>query len=143
MSLQSVKWFESYLTDRKQKVSVNGTKSNVLTVACGVPQGSIFEPLIFRYYVNDMSISISSDCKLLLYADDSTFSRNPDVISEKLGKEQQSCSQWLIDNKLSLHLGKTECVLFGSKRKLKKVDKFQVTCNEPIVTTRPFSLPCK
>jgi hypothetical protein len=107
MSLQSVKWFESYLTDRKQKVSVNGTESNVLTVTCGVPQGSIFEPLLFLYYVNDMSISISSDCKLLLYADDSTFSRNPDVISEKLGKEQQSCSQWLIDNKLSLHLGKT------------------------------------
>jgi hypothetical protein len=58
-----------------------------------------------------------------LYADDSTFShRNPDVISEKLGKELQFCSQWLIDNKLSLHLGKTECILFGSKRKLKKAD---------------------
>ena len=84
-----------------------------------------------------MSISISSDCKLLLYADDSTFShRNPDVISEKLGKELQSCSQWLIDNKLSLHLGKTECILFGSKRKLKKVDQFQVTCNEHIITAQ-------
>lgn len=85
-----------------------------------------------------MSISISSDCKLLLYADDSTFSRNPDVISEKLGKELQSCSQWLIDNKLSLHLRKTECILFGSKRKLKKADKFQVigTCNEHIITAQ-------
>jgi hypothetical protein len=86
-----------------------------------------------------MSISTSSDCKLLLYADDSTFShRNPDVISEKLGKELQFCSQWLIDNKLSLHLGKTECILFGSKRKLKKADKFQVigTCNEHIITAQ-------
>jgi hypothetical protein len=139
MGVKSTKWFEFYLTDRKQKVSVNGTESNCLTVTCGVPQGSILGPLLFLYYVNDMSISISSDCKLLLYADDSTilFShRNPDVISEKLGKELQSCSQWLIDNKLSLHLRKTECILFGSKRKLKKVDKFQVTCNEHIITAQ-------
>jgi hypothetical protein len=33
-------------------------------------------------------------------------------------------------------LGKTECVLFGSKCKLKKVDKFQVTCNEHIITAQ-------
>ena len=115
MGVKSTKWFESYLT------------------------GSILEPLLFLYYVNDMSISISSDCKLLLYADDSTIlfsNRNPDVISEKLGKELQFCSQWLIDNKLSLHLGKTECILFGSKRKLIKVDKFQVTCNEHNITAQ-------
>ena len=39
----------------------------------GVPQGSILDPLLFLYYVNDMSISINSDCQLLLYADDSTI----------------------------------------------------------------------
>ena len=132
MGVISIKWFESYLTERKQKISVNGTESNFLTVTCGVPQGSILGPLLFLCYVNDMSISISSECKLLLYADDSTilFSHgNPGVISEKLGKELQSCSQWLIDNKLSLHLGKTECILFGSKRKLRKINEFQITCN--------------
>ena len=32
----------------------------------------------------------------------------------------ESCSELLVDNKLSLHLGKTECVQFGPKRKLKK-----------------------
>ena len=45
-----------------------------------------------------MSISINSDCKLLLYADDSTilFShKDPQVISKKLGKELESCSNWL------------------------------------------------
>jgi hypothetical protein len=67
-----------------------------------------------------MSISINSDRKLLLYADDSTilFShKDPQDISKKLGKELESCSNWLVDNKLPLHLGKTECILFGSKRK--------------------------
>ena len=68
-----------------------------------------------------MIISIDPDCKLLLYADDSTilFShKDAAVISRKLGKVLESCSAWLVDNKLSSHLGKTESILFGSKRKL-------------------------
>ena len=76
-----------------------------------------------------MSISIQSDCNLLLYADDSTiiFShKDPDVISQKLGKELESCSHWLVDNKLSLHLGKTECIIFGPK----KVKEFKIKCND-------------
>ena len=67
--------------------------------------------------------SIDPDCKLLLYADVSTilFSRSdPDQIANKLGIVLESCSDWLVDNKPSLHLGKTECILFGPKRKLEK-----------------------
>jgi hypothetical protein len=78
MGVRSTKWFQSYLTDRKQNVSAYGTESEFLIVTCGVPQGSIFNPLLFLCYVNDMSISINSDCKILLYADDSRiiFSHN-------------------------------------------------------------------
>jgi hypothetical protein len=86
-----------------------------------------------------MSISINSDRKLLLYADDSTilFShKDPQDISKKLGKELESCSNWLVDNKLPLHLGKTECILFGSKRKLKRVSNFQVSCNNHIISSQ-------
>lgn len=132
MGVLSIKWFESYLTDRQQKVSANGTESDFLGVKCGVPQGSILGPLLFLYYVNDMSASVGSDCKLLLYADDIAIlfsDENPDIISSKLSKELQSCNKWLVDNKLSLHLGKTECILFGTKRKLKKIKEFSVTCN--------------
>ena len=77
-----------------------------------------------------MEISVDSDCKLLLYADDSAiFShKDPNVVAQKLGCILDSCNKWLVDNKLSLHLGKTECVLFGSKRKLKKSSNFSVQC---------------
>ena len=80
-----------------------------------------------------MEISVDFDCKLLLYADDSAilFShKDPDVglVAQKLGCILDSCNKWLVDNKLSLHLGKTECVLFGSKRKLKKSSNFSVQC---------------
>ena len=67
-----------------------------------------------------------------LYADDSAilYSHNdPKVISEKLDLELEMCSKWLIDNKLSLHMGKTECAFFGSKRKLRKLDNFSIECN--------------
>ena len=38
-----------------------------------------------------------------------------------------------MDNKLSLHLGKTESILFGSKRKLKNVETFEVRCGQEII----------
>ena len=79
-----------------------------------------------------MIIGNSLECKLLLYADDSAirFShQDPEVISRKHSSELESCSKWLVDNKLSLHLGKTECILFDSRRKLRKVHNFEIECN--------------
>ena len=79
---------------------------------------------------------ISLKCKLLLYADDSALlvsGSDPNIIAETLSNELKSCRQWLIDNKLSLHLGKTEAILFGSKRKLRKVTSFAVKCDNEII----------
>ena len=45
----------------------------------------------------------------------------------------ESCSNWLVDNKLSLHLGKTECVLFGPRRKLRNITHFHVQCKDHII----------
>ena len=62
-------WFESYLSGREQCVEVDGFKSEFFSVTYGVPQGSILGPQLFLIYINDLSISV--DCDLSLYADDS------------------------------------------------------------------------
>ena len=132
MGIKSVDWLRSYLSNQNQIVNVNDTESDPSLVTCGVPKRNIVGPLLFLCYLNDMELSISSECKLLLYADDSTilYSNNDSlVISDKFGLELKMCRKWLVDNKISLHLGKTECMVFGSKQKLREIIYFSFEYN--------------
>ena len=91
--------------------------SSKIAINCGVPQGSILGPLLFSIYVNDMYSAVS--CKVILYADDSALlvsGNNISTIEYTLSMELEKLNLWLIDNKLSLHLGKTESILFGPTR---------------------------
>lgn len=127
MGVVSVDWFRSYLSDRQQCVGTNGTDSDFLEVTCGVPQGSILGPVLFLCYINDMPISLR--CHLALYADDSALvysGRLVQQVSDFLTQELELCRKWLVDNRLSLHIGKTECILFGTKRRINKAGDFFV-----------------
>jgi len=61
-------WIGSFLTDRTQRVVVNGTSSKWQNVKSGVPQGSVLGPLLFSLYINDMADNIQSH--LISFADD-------------------------------------------------------------------------
>ena len=108
LSQDITKWFQSYLSDRQQLVDVSGTLSSYSKITYGVPHGSIFRPLLFLIYVNDMAGAL--DERLLLCADDSAIlvsDKDVTNIESLLQNELAVVSEWLIDNKLSLHLGKT------------------------------------
>ena len=64
-------WLFDYLTLRKQQVVVDGATSSQVTVASGVPQGSVLGPLLFSIYINGITeIGISPHSYRVLYADD-------------------------------------------------------------------------
>ena len=50
-------WFKSYLSNRKQCVNWICTDSKIVTVSCGISNGSILGPLLFILYVNDYQTS--------------------------------------------------------------------------------------
>ena len=111
-----LKWFGSYLDDRRQVVSVDGLQSEELGVECGVPQGSILGPLLFSLYINDITHA-ASKCKIILYADDTAiyFSHeNAAEIQLALREDFNAVSEWLELNKLTLNASKTKCMFFGT-----------------------------
>ena len=68
----SLELVKSYITNRKQYVEIEDTKSKMLDISTGVPQGSILGPLLFIIYVNDFALS-SEKFKCVMYADDTTL----------------------------------------------------------------------
>ena len=63
-------WLCSYLSGRRQRVTVLGATSEDLPVTPGVPQGSVLGPALFLLYVNDLPEVISSVIIVLMFADD-------------------------------------------------------------------------
>ena len=107
-------WFTSYLSDRKQFVSLHGTNSEYQTLTCGVPQGSVLGPLLFLLYVNDIC-NCSSILEFHLFADDTNVFLSDTSIQKlelNLNIELGIVSHWLNANKLSLNIEKTSFVIF-------------------------------
>ncbi len=121
----SLRLIESYLTNRKQYVEIDGSNSDMLSLTTSVPQGSILGPLLFIIYIN----GIAKATKLFdfsIYADDTTLSTTLEIVIRNipnlntdniLNTELKNVNDWLKLNKLSLNLKKCKYMIFHTHRK--------------------------
>ena len=111
-------WFNSYLTDRFQRVVLSGIESDWVRVTSGVPQGSILGPKLFLMYVNDIPTELNNS-KSSLFADDSKLFRricsivDCFLLQNDLNLLNEWCSTW----KISLNVKKCFSIAFTLKRK--------------------------
>lgn len=111
-------WFNSYLTNRKQRVVIENETSSTGTISAGVPQGSVLGPLLFLVFINDITEGIR--CNIRLFADDTTLfidftdeATGAKLINDDLSTIKQWADKWLV----SFCPSKTESMLISRKHR--------------------------
>ena len=75
-----LRWIKNFLSERKQRVVLNGISSDWTDVISGVPQGSVLGPILFILYVNDLPDKVKSYCKT--FADDTKLYKEIDNLKD-------------------------------------------------------------
>ena len=118
---QILQWIRSYLSNRKQKVFVGSSLSEVLAIQAGVPQGSVLGPLLFLVYVNDIVDKLLSISRL--FADDTSIAFTSNNVLEMeaiMNQDLQIISKWAKTWQVSFNPSKTEAIFISSSRDLVK-----------------------
>ena len=95
-------WIEQWLTDRRQRVVVDGEVSNWKSVLSGVPQGSVLGPILFLIYINDLDDSITSN--ILKFADGD---------KQHLQNDLDRLVKWSEKWQMLFNFGKCKCLHTG------------------------------
>ena len=137
----ALSWFNSYLKDRYQYVTLDGCKSTNLLINNGVPQGSILGPLLFTVFINDLP-KVSDKINFLLYADDTNFFFNvkdPHKDQPLIDSNLQAVTSWFTSNKLAINYSKSSYMIFGPKILTNAIPNLNLTLNN-IAIPRVHSL---
>jgi hypothetical protein len=139
----SLKWFCSYLTDRKQHVTIQSSPSMDSILATGVPQGSVLGPKLFTCYSSPLGdIMREHDANSHQYADDTQLQRafDPNVLGDidvaktHIVESVSDIRCWMAHNSLKLNDDKTEFVIIGTKHQLAKVPPQTIAIGDHTIT---------
>ena len=141
----AINLIKNYLTNRKQIVQINNNSSKTRILTCGVPQGSVLGPLLFLIYINDLHLRLQ-DVNVSQYADDTVISyanKNQLGTQEILTRNLQYLYDWCERNKLTINVGKTKSMYFGTPHQTKNLDhsmsiKFPSWPRPSLVRAVPF-----
>ena len=114
---------------------MENTLFRVITLKCGVPQGSILGPLFFLIFVKDFNNS-TRVLDPVLFADDTNLfcsDSNIRALFETANQELSQINNWFFANKLSLNIEKTKYMLFQKLTDQEnislKLPSLQMNCN--------------
>ena len=119
-----LEFFNSYLRNRVQYCSINGSTPGFKSINCGVPQGSILGHLLFLIYMNDLSNAVEN-VEITTFADDTSLSKtfqNTDELCMELIPAFANICKWLMANKHSLNTVKTEFIVIGTSQRVGQLD---------------------
>jgi ribonuclease P/MRP protein subunit RPP40 len=124
-------WFDSYLSNRFQKVNFRGSYSKCLKVNNGVPQGTTLGPLLFLLYYNDV-VNCVKHCHCKLFADDTMLfisGTNIEDMINKLNEDLETIFKYLCMNKLAVNAKKCQCLVIQNKHSLVDVHNMNMKIN--------------
>ena len=108
-----INWIEQWLTDRRQRVVVDGEVSNWKSVLSGVPQGSVLGPILFLVYINDLEEGVIG--KILKFANDTKLFTKTKEIGDKqnLQDDIDKLVKWSEKWQMLFNFGKCKCLHIG------------------------------
>ena len=110
-------WFGSYLQNRQQRVLIKTSSSPLSYLSAGVPQGSVFGPLLCIVYINDIAEKLISLCRL--FADDTSFNYSGDddlQIKSAIDHDLKKLDEWSKTWPMCFNPNKTEIMMFSNTK---------------------------
>ena len=114
ISFQVTAWIDAFLTDRVQRVAVDGVESEKAAVTSGVPQGSVLGPALFLFYINDLPDALNSTVRLFV---EDTILYNSAINHSTLQDDLNCLEKWESDWDMEFHPKKCQHITFTRKRK--------------------------
>ena len=131
-SPNALRLVHSYLSERKQRVKINGSFSTWRETMIGVPQGSVLGPLLFNIYLNDLFMFVK-DAQICNYADDTTIyacDSNIEGVIATLESDALKIAEWFPNNCMKLNEDKCHLMVFGDKSNDVSVNVGRITIKE-------------
>ena len=117
-SRSAIALIHSYLSNRRQRVKINGSFSTWKNTNLGVPHGSVLGPLLFDIYINDIFL-LMNGTEICNYADDTTlYSTDYEVknVITRLEQDANRLTAWFPENYVKLNEDKCHLILFGASK---------------------------